>query len=247
MKIFKRGFTLSELLIVLAIIGIVAIVTIPVLIKNINKQKIGPMLGKSVEQIELGCQNMIQTANNNRTDGSYGDMLSAFTVKDLDPENPSSNSLATAPLSIGATFMGLESGGSSIIKIKTYDGNSFNLAPHIPIAGGTPGSSSANVYRFTKFPATVYTGYILNAGPSEPYDIVQDPIIIDVNGTSEPNTIGKDMFMFKLQNNGKMVPYGLPASGDSYLDNCSDNNITDGKACAARVIADGYKVTYNLK
>lgn len=66
-------------------------------------------------------------------------------------------------------------------------------------------------------------------------------LIIDVNGIkNKPNMYGKDVFQFDLINSGKLKPYGI----DSYKNNCSDTKITDGKACTARVVAEGYKINY---
>ena len=66
-------------------------------------------------------------------------------------------------------------------------------------------------------------------------------ILVDVNGTSnKPNMYGKDIFEFELLNNGKLRPNGW----NTYETKCSDSNVTDGKACTARIISDGYKVNY---
>ena len=72
-----------------------------------------------------------------------------------------------------------------------------------------------------------------------------DPIIgtfvVDVNGVEhKPNMYGKDTFVFNLRNSGKVSPYGL----DKFATACQDGNITDGKACSARVVSDGYKIKY---
>lgn len=75
----KFGFTLAEVLVALAIIGVVAALTIPQLVKTINKDKAGSTLGKTVQQIELGCQNMIQAYNNrDNADASLADTLSSL-------------------------------------------------------------------------------------------------------------------------------------------------------------------------
>ena len=87
-KQLKKAFTLTELLITLAIIGIVAAITIPQLTGSMQKKLAKTSLSRAVEQIELGCQNMIQAENDKITDGSYIDMVSAI------PDFSSSN-LAT--------------------------------------------------------------------------------------------------------------------------------------------------------
>ncbi len=88
----KFGFTLVETLLALTIIGIVAALTIPQLGKTINKDKAGPTLAKSVQQIELGCQNLIQAYNARENAGaSSADTLMAldgdfaFSMESLAP------------------------------------------------------------------------------------------------------------------------------------------------------------------
>jgi len=77
----KNGFTLAELLISLTIIGVVVVITIPQLINHIQKEQSGPMLGKIVNQIELGCRNMMQADfDNNVENGEQpAEILSVMT------------------------------------------------------------------------------------------------------------------------------------------------------------------------
>lgn len=218
MKKTCNGFTLSELLIVLAIIGVVAILTIPALTKNINKQKIGPMLGKSVEQIELGCQNLIQAYNDSVTDGSYADRLSA--------------------LSGDYAF--------SFATLSPFIGTRYKNPTPVAQPGMHIQPAQFGIYEFQKFPATIM---VANNAVNIPANALEDSVIIeeftvDVNGyNNEPNEDGKDRFYFSLLNNGKLRPLGY----NNYKNSCADGNITNAKECTARVIADGYKVTYDLK
>ena len=66
---------------------------------------------------------------------------------------------------------------------------------------------------------------------------------IDINGLNGPNAYGRDLFLFRLTNGGKLIPYGLDIA-DHYTVTCTDNNITDGRACSARVVKDGFKINY---
>ena len=67
---------------------------------------------------------------------------------------------------------------------------------------------------------------------------------IDVNGTEKgQNTYGRDKFLFYLNNSCKMIPHGLDNNLE-YKTKCANGNFTDGKTCAARVVRDGYKITY---
>ena len=48
----RKGFTLSEVLITLGIIGVVAALTLPSLISDTSSAQIGPKLGKAVSMFE---------------------------------------------------------------------------------------------------------------------------------------------------------------------------------------------------
>jgi prepilin-type N-terminal cleavage/methylation domain-containing protein len=60
----KNGFTLAEVLITLGIIGVVAALTAPALVKNSGQAKIGPALAKFVNTFETGCEQMMRGLTN---------------------------------------------------------------------------------------------------------------------------------------------------------------------------------------
>lgn len=77
----KVGFTLTEVLLALAIIGILAAVTIPQVAIGVEKRKAGAIIGRAVEQISLGCQNYIQSYNELQTNGGY-----TLSLNDIDDD-----------------------------------------------------------------------------------------------------------------------------------------------------------------
>lgn len=211
----KKGFTLTEVLLAMAVIGVISALAIPQLVKSTQRDKAGVILGKAVEQIELGCQNMIQEYNSRDDAGaSMVDMLSAmdgdfaFSFDRLAPY-------------IGATRITQEAQGSFI-----------QLGRPIQ-------------YRFNKFPAEIQRSGFLQAwivGHIFTHDdIMQDDIIIDVNGLqNRPNQLGVDRFQFDLRNDGKLIPEGLNSH------TCDgDNPAVINANCTARVVRDGFKIKYN--
>ena len=63
-------------------------------------------------------------------------------------------------------------------------------------------------------------------------------MFVDVNGfDKKPNQYGKDVFIIKILNDGRVVPNGEASD-------CTKDDIGDGKSCAARIVADNYKITY---
>ena len=79
---------------------------------------------------------------------------------------------------------------------------------------------------------------------------------IDVNGSSTPNTIGRDIFVFRVGNDGILYPAGgrtysiletdvdthLWATDDSVAYGCNNNAM--GSGCTARLIENGYNVDF---
>ena len=91
MKIL-RGFTLAEVLVTLAILGVIASMTLPALNMNTQKQQVGPALAKAVNSLENA--NRIALADNDARHLSstwttdYMDVLSGY-LTGVKVSNPS--------------------------------------------------------------------------------------------------------------------------------------------------------------
>ena len=57
----KSGFTLAEVLITLAIIGVIAALTLPGLMTDTASAQIGPKLAKAVSMFEQGNESLLNT------------------------------------------------------------------------------------------------------------------------------------------------------------------------------------------
>lgn len=76
----KKGFTLTEVLLAMTVIGVISALVMPQLVKSTQKDKAGIVLGRAVEQIELGCQNMMQQYNSR--DDAGASMVDTLTAMD---------------------------------------------------------------------------------------------------------------------------------------------------------------------
>lgn len=250
MRGFKKGFTLTEMLIVVVVIGVIAAIAIPQLIKGVEKKQAGATLGRAVEQIELGCQNMIQTANDTYEDGSYAQYITGLKTIDLTGKSSDNHSILHDIATVAAPYWGLKNMtnvDSNSYSFKKYDGTTESSGNPIDWLLGKINWALAKKYDFAKFPACAYIPALeqiegfLNA---ESADLKIATIYIDTNNQKKPNAYGKDVFIFALNNSCKMIPYGSQDDDDNYAKTCTDTKITDGKSCAARVVADGFKITY---
>lgn len=245
----KKGFTLAEILVTMMIIGIVASMTIPTLVKSQQNQKNTAALAKAVNTMSNATSLMIAR------DGSYGLNDSTMWV-----EMEGGMDVKTA----FETHLGK-------ILIFTDDEISYTAIPKTLY--GVEKTSLFNDYtRLTtkagiNYFVKVVTTYVNN----DQYDINYDKnfiladVLIDVNGNDAPNTIGKDIYGFLMTNEGRLLPYGginttdlvinptiiSTSAGTSsrYTNNwktkCPDSTKTDsGFCCTRRVVSENYKINY---
>lgn len=206
MNKMKTGFTLAEVLVTLAIIGVVTALVIPQLVKNSQKNSAGALLGKAVEQIELGCQNMIQNYNINTYGPSQTETLAGM-------DNFTFGQLSHF---VGATSVRISNrGGNRFMPYSQYKFNKFPVEFRVPrrLVINVPDAGSEEDYKMAVFVSN---------------------IVIDVNGFSKvPNEPGRDRFTFDLRNDGKLIPHGLGTDtcfGDNPTidEDCTARVVADG-------------------
>ena len=272
MQKIKKGYTLAEVLITLSIIGTIAALTVPSLYSGVGKSYIGPSLYKTVELIENGMRNVMQAATdraesnqaaNNQTEVSLvATTLADLTFRDILGGNDATNIITSANLFetlrgyIGADIVSAND-GAYLRNARNYSGNGLISATYNFINGTAykfPNSKAIFVYE-TANNNNINT-YVTRHNNYLSDDVVIARIIIDANGQETPNRFGQDIFLFGLTNNGQLVPAGseaynknvfnggMGASVNLYTTDCTNNNITTGASCAARVSADKWKVEY---
>ena len=226
MRMLKKGFTLVEVLVALAILGVISAILIPNISNDIQKRQSAAILAKAIAQIEAGNQDLIQYANTQRVDGSYSDTLATITKEDFgDVTNNKTDSILSAVFNSKVkSFWGLD--GQEVTpdpEILTLSGNSFSE------------TTLDTCYVFSKISAGVCINHPTKYPLSDAMDADTGFVMyIDTNGwTEKPNRTGKDIFSFKLLNNGKLVPNTGTA----------DNPIESGDK-AQEVVEAGFRIDY---
>jgi type II secretory pathway pseudopilin PulG len=228
------AFTLAETLITLAIIGVVAALTIPTIIRNYQKQQTIVALKKAYSQIYQAIN--LYEADNTTFDNwdyslsskdFYEQYLKKFlkVIKDYGNVGTSSMGISYNKMN-GDSASGYTIQSSVTYKIVLSDGSMIFI---------NPGSGGED---FSEF-----------AGPTKYY-----LFYVDTNGFKKPNTFGKDVFVFVLQPKYKLMPYGFGNSQESFGTNFNRATIlgTNYQACNERmaglwcadlIMGDGWKIS----
>ncbi len=218
-----KGFTLAEVLITLAIIGVVAAITLPNLATNIQKASIGPTLAKAVNTLE----------NVNKT------ILTDNTARQLEQV------CTTDYVACIQDYLA----GSKITTKQSYKASFLDATSAFSATGFVTNDGVA--YYQSAAPSTT----ALATAPTDYYGRYYT-IYIDVDGPGKGlNAVGKDTFLFYVDLNGTIIPYGGQlyknyTGGDSVLweTACKENsNPTTGdavKSCAGSIADNGWKAIF---
>ncbi len=234
MKKNYNGFTLSEVLITLGVIGIIAAMTLPVLIGNYKKKETIIKLKKIYTVLSQLV--ILSQEDNGSANFSTKDTVDANTVKNFFEIywHPYLNAPTIAKN--GESFY--QSNG---FVYKYLNGNIRDMGVQTSYANGR--------ILFQTYDGTIYFLWMMvwetikdNDGniisQTAKYDSKQT-VYVDINGTNNPNTFGKDIFIFVIDfDNNNVKPYGY--NTNNINDHC--NKSSSGFYCAAKIMADGWKI-----
>lgn len=234
----KTGFTLAEILIALAIVGIVAAMTIPTFVGNGRNQAMASKLSTTVNAFENALTSMIAKEGvDDLTETEW--VENDYTIEDL------------------GTYIKLN--GSRGDTLNTYYDSA---SPFKDLQGNSAAPDVHRIYE-TKNGALILLGNTTysqteesakNLGSS--VNSASGPFVIDVNGVDKPNVWGRDVFYFLLGDDGHLYPGGglvtsvlLQGNNTSLWRNgnsgwtCNDEH-KGWIGCTARLMENNYKVDY---
>ena len=214
----KIAFTLSEVLITLGIIGVVAAMTMPTLINQTNEKETVVKL-KKVYSILQNAYKMAELENSEITNwysssGTQKDNMAMF-YNNLKPY-----------LKI-AKDCGDKSGCLTEGPIKTLDGRDYNDY-----------NNNSNEYKFILTDGTTMWFWWSGGNACTPDTDECGNIKVDINGKKGKYAFGRDVFIFNITPKG-IVPAGMQgATAQSFEDTCNMSKKTDanGYGCTAWVL-----------
>ncbi len=215
----QKGFTLSEVLITLGIIGVVAAITIPGLITNYRKHVAATTLEKSISTLNQTIKlsenenGELETWDKSLHQEEFIDKYFRPYIKIMQTCNPIT-----------------KCGYKSQTPWKNLTGAAAGIYGSPNHRGRTP---------FIAMDGILYTfGFINDGGaPDSNNDKI---IIIDINNSRGPNQFGKDIFFLYRKDEASIYPYGADKSSKEIRNDCSKNG--QGLYCAAWIRENGWKI-----
>lgn len=222
----RLGFMLAEVLITLGIIGVVAAMTIPVLMTNYQKRSFVSKLQKAISTINQAY--ML----------SYNDLGDVTAAQAKEMGSDAYFNTYWAPYLKGITIC------------KTYKecgyakSNPWSMRDEV-VTNATAAVATPNdrttFYTPDGILYVVFTG--VSSSSTEDGTAPSSVVIVDVNGPKPPNSYGKDTFF--LQRNTEIGGKGIQPDCSSYsnamlLNNCSKSGT--GACCAEKIRRDGWKI-----
>lgn len=234
----KRGFTLAEVLIAMALIGVISALTLPTFISNSRNRANAAKLSSTVNSVETAFQTMMasqaeddfsQTSfGQNRDDASLGEFLKINRD--------------------GANFSDV--GYANNAPFTTISNAAWNEA--VGANGRVFLTKNGAVIALVYDPVSVDEEVRINRGGSVASSIGK--LVIDVNGAALPNKWGRDAFYFRIGDDGMLYPSGslnyavLEYQNVQGWTSANSNVVCDGgrfsPGCTARLIEKNYEVDY---
>lgn len=225
----NKAFTMSEVLITLGVIGVVASLTLPALIQNYQKQVVVTQLKRAYSDFSQAIQKAeVEHGLMETWDFDVNNFESYAAQNQYFAKNyllPYIKTVKTCMPTSNACW------ADSVV---TLNGSVYNNLDNNAIYGNSS-FITASGYSVNYWLHRVGTGM---------------HYWIDINGPKKPNKVGKDIFDFNASwgvSRGKLLPSGaglehseLTNPNNRYA--CVKGNSSTGQYCAALIMLDGWKI-----
>ncbi len=230
-EVFARAFTLAEILITLGIVGVVAVLTIPSVMKNYKNRMYTAQLEKVYSQISNATSAIMA---DERVDDFYE------TRAGVAAQMANGEYVAGLPYFFNTYF--------KTIKKNCIDGDEpcakSGADTYKTIGGSAVGGFSANTYCIQTANGATICGFY------NPNNKCMS-LAVDVNGLEAPNIAGRDLFSMDIHRNGSISDYNSGCADNSF--GCAASGCTKGNTggvydascgCLTSVMESGWKMEY---
>ena len=248
MKNKKNAFTLAEVLITLAIIGVVAALTLPTLLSNYQKKEWVTRFIKTHAEITQAFQLLKAKENTSTLSNSslWGKMTEPCNGVNFN--EPVCEEFRDGLLNI---FV-----GSEIVTYDNYSESQIKFlngsTSDIPVTNAVIRLNNGATISGGFYPKPKESQYDVKSLGGNLYNIIAS-FYIDMNGPKGPNTLGRDVFAFYVSDDGTLhyvgsKDFSIYANGnelrtwnqDNTWEGCKEPFIhSEGYGCAARVLETG--------
>ncbi|HSA07381.1 MAG TPA: type II secretion system protein [Candidatus Gastranaerophilales bacterium] len=210
-----KAFTVSEVLLTLAIIGVIAALTLPSLLKSYEKNTWTTGYKAGINIISQ-ITKTIMSENNNTLVGKWGAGGDDQSVYDL--YSPYFKTVRTCE--------NINPKGSCFNSVYTLMDNAINAAVNGVYSVILTNGMSLSFYN-----------------PVGPVDYIL--IYLDINGAKSPNVLGKDLHIIKVSINSDPVkPYLVDVAENAILIGCPSDLMSAGTTCGVRIMRNDYGEDY---
>ena len=245
----RNAFTLAEVLITIAILGIVAVMVMPIITTDVNKHTWTNGLRTAVSNLSNAFEQMMAIDITNRLEGTnlWQNIINAPVVS---ANNDVRNELGRY-LSITDMGTGIPDGVTIIDQNNAEAGADVGDTVRFHLSNGT--ILYMRLYDAGRNRKTSQECRTIKSNGGSLCSWVAD-MYVDVNGIKRPNRIGDDIYYFYLGSDGRLYPYGSNdvnlylANIGTWRDSCDGRKPLpagcDSRMLTARVIEEGYSINY---
>ncbi len=223
----KKGFTISEIIIALCIIGVVASLTTPQLINNYRKKIFSTSLATAVSDFEKAMTTLIQ--KDNLVNLKQSD---AWKYIDDDDKNKFTSEINKV---FSSKFV-----DNNPIGCEKLNSNEDYTFPNKAITLKSKKGIDYLISKQNKGLREESKALLNGSNYLEQIAV----IYIDTNGFgTKPDILGRDIFRFDLSVDGHLYPYG-GNDYDFYHGEIEGDCKKDGEFCAEHLLKNGYNMDY---
>ena len=224
-KSSKLGFTLAEVLLTLTIIGVIASLTIPDLVTNVQKQQYA-------SGFKTAYSTLTQAVNGLKDDAGIDNFANYFTSS-----TDFRDKLSTKINFIKKCAVGTNTGECFTQAVTNFQGTPLTEGD-MQYSNGAKAvmANGMTILIQTITPACNRVDYAISG-----VNMLCGWMYLDVNGLKGPNVNGRDVFSFIIAKNG-LVLYGMgDNNGAAATTQCtpSDTDKWNGDACPFKIMTDG--------